>query len=206
VTAAALGRGESGRRGQARHRGERRRPAALAGQGRAGRLLACVACCALAAIAVKENYALRGLEAVLAGHVIALATAMPAGAIPGTPVLWFTLGPHRHMGLAITQACTVVLMTTPFLIATALLVWRRSSAVRPLVACLVATAMLLVVNQLRILTIIMFLLHMGYGGFYWGHTLVGSLITIAGGSVTLVVYVLIVVRRGTPGRTRRSAR
>jgi exosortase/archaeosortase family protein len=110
------------------------------------------------------------------------------------------------MGLQITQECTVVLMTTPFLVATAVLVWRRSSTVRPVVACVVAACMLLVVNQLRILTIIMFVLHMGYGGgFYWGHTLIGSMITIAGGSLTLVVYGLIAIRRGRPRRSRLSA-
>ena len=161
----------------------------------------------LAATAVKENYLFRGFEATLASHVVAFATAMPAGPIPQTPTFWFTVSPHHEMGLQITPACTVVLMMTPFLIATAFLVWRRSSTVRPLVACAIAIAMLLVVNQLRILTIIMFVLHMGFnGGFYWGHTLVGSLITIFGGSATLVLYVLIAVRRGTPGRTRRSAR
>jgi exosortase/archaeosortase family protein len=173
----------------------------------AGRLLASGLCCALAVTAVKENFLLRGLEAGLASHVIAFVTSQPAGAIPQTPTFWFTVAPHHEMGLQITQACTVVLMMTPFLIATAFLVWRRSSTVRPIVACAVAIGMLVVVNQLRILTIIMFVLHMGFGGgFYWGHTLVGSLITIVGGSMTLVVYGLIAIRRGIPARTRLSAR
>jgi exosortase/archaeosortase family protein len=173
----------------------------------AGRLLASVLCSALAITAVKENFLLRGFEAGLASHVIAFVTRQPAGSIPQTPTFWFTVAPHQEMGLQITQACTVVLMTTPFLIATAFLVWRRSSTMRPVVACVVAAGMLLIVNQLRILTIIMFVLHMGFGGgFYWGHTLVGSLITIVGGSMTLIVYLLIAIRRGTPRRTRLSAR
>jgi exosortase/archaeosortase family protein len=195
------GSGGHGRRGS-------RSPQAATGTGaRAGQVLASVLCCALAATAVKENYLLRGFEAGLASHVIAFVTSRPSGSIPRTPTFWFTVGPHHEMGLQISAACTVVLMMTPFLIATAFLVWRRSHTVRPVVACLVAIAMLLVVNQLRILTIIMFVLHLGYaGGFYWGHTLVGSLITIVGGSATLVVYGLIAIRRGTSGRTRQSAR
>jgi exosortase/archaeosortase family protein len=97
-------------------------------------------------------------------------------------------------------------MMTPFLIGSAFLAWRRASTVRLLVACAVAMVMLLIVNQLRILTIILFVLHMGYGGgFYWGHTLIGSLITIVGGSLTLIVYALIAIRRGTPARSRQSA-
>lgn len=202
MTAGAL---PAGRRARG-YRGARRQQATSARAGLIGRIIACTACCLLTIIAVKENYALRGFEAALASHVIAWVTSRPAGPMTGTPAFWFTIGPGREMALEISQACTVVLMTTPFLVATALMVWRKSSALRPVLACAVAMLMLLVVNQLRILTIIMFVRHMGYGGgFYWGHTLVGSMITIVGGSLTLIVYVLIAVRRGTPGRGRRSA-
>ncbi len=156
---------------------------------------------------MKENYLLRGVEADLASKVVGFVTSSPAGAIPQTPTFWFTLSPHHEMGLEITPACTVVLMMTPFLIATAFLVWRKSSALRPVTACVIAIAMLAVVNQLRILTIIIFVLKLGFnGGFYWGHTMVGSLVTIIGGSATLVVYALIAVRRGSPARPRRLAR
>jgi exosortase/archaeosortase family protein len=197
----ATNRGGHGRRGT-----RRPQPGAAIG-GKAGRLLASALCCALTITAVRENLLLRGFEAGLASHVIAFVTGQPSGSIPQTPTFWFTVAPHHEMGLQITQACTVVLMMTPFLVATALLVWRRASTIRPVVACVVAVGMLVIVNQLRILTIIMFVLHLGYGGgFYWGHTLVGSLITIVGGSMTLVVYGLIAIRRGTPARTRQSAR
>jgi exosortase/archaeosortase family protein len=201
----------SGSRGTGRSAGGRRgtrpsRSGASAGS-TAGRVLASVLTCALAVTAVKENYLLRGFEAGLASRVIAFVTSHPAGSIPQTPTFWFTIGPHHEMALQITAACTVVLMMTPFLVATAFLVWRRSSStVRTVAACVVAIAMLLVVNQLRILIIIMFVLHLGYGGgFYWGHTLIGSLVTIVGGSATLIVYGLIAIRRGTPARTRQSA-
>jgi exosortase/archaeosortase family protein len=226
MTAGALPGGHAARRGAARgqaagsrpagrtgHRargGHRRAPDAEHGRsasGLAARLLACVSCCLLAAYAVKENYLLRGIEADLASKVVGFVTSSPAGAIPQTPTFWFTLSPHHEMGLEITPACTVVLMMTPFLVATAFLVWRKSSALRPVTACVIAIAMLAVVNQLRILTIIIFVLKLGFnGGFYWGHTMVGSLVTIVGGSATLVVYALIAVRRGSPARPRRLAR
>jgi exosortase/archaeosortase family protein len=215
LTAGSLSAGRGGRAAAGRqahrsrhgHRRARGQQPGSSAAGLAGRLLACVACCAMAIAAVKENFVLRGFEAAVASHVVAFVTSMPAGPIPQTPTFWFTVAPHHEMGLEITSACTVVLMMTPFLIATALLVWRRSSAIRPVVACIVAVAMLMAVNQLRILTIIMFVLKMGFGGgFYWGHTLVGSLITVIGGSMTLVVYALIAIRRGTPGRGRRVAR
>jgi exosortase/archaeosortase family protein len=200
------GRRAAGHRGGRGHRGARRPQAAGVFGSRTGRRLVSVLCALLTIAAVKENYPLRAFEAGLASRVIALVTSRPTGSVPQTPTFWFTIGPHHEMGLEITQACTVVLMMTPFLIATAFLVWRRTSVIRPVVACLVAVVMLLVVNQLRILTIIMFVLHMGYGGgFYWGHTLIGSMITIVGGSLTLVVYLLIAIRRGTPRRRRLSA-
>jgi len=199
--------GQRARRSQGGHRRPHGEQPGSSSAGLAGRLVACLACCGLAIAAVKDNFALRGVEAAVASHVVALVTSMPAGPIPQTPTFWFTVAPHHEMGLEITSACTAVLMMTPFLIATAFLVWRRSSALRPLMACMVALAMLMVVNQLRILTIILFVLKMGFGGgFYWGHTLVGSLITVLGGAATLVVYALIAIKRGTPGRGRQFAR
>jgi exosortase/archaeosortase family protein len=206
----AVRTGRAGRTGHRARGGHRRAPGAgntSSASSLAVRILACASCCLLAAVAVKENYLLRGVEADLASKVVGFVTSSPAGAIPQTPTFWFTLSRHHEMGLEITPACTVVLMMTPFLIATAFLVWRKSSVLRPVTACLIAIAMLLVVNQLRILTIILFVLKLGFnGGFYWGHTLIGSLVTIIGGSATLVVYALIAVRRGSPARPRRLAR
>ncbi|HEX4832991.1 MAG TPA: response regulator [Trebonia sp.] len=51
-------------------------------------------------------------------------------------------------------------------------------------------------NQLRLLMIVVLTVRFGYGtGFYWGHTLPGSLITIFGVALVFSVYILMVIRR-----------
>jgi hypothetical protein len=68
--------------------------------------------------------------------------------------------------------------------------------IRPVVGLAAALVMLIAVNQLRLLDIVWFVHAMGWGnGFYWGHTLVGSLITIVGLASSLAVFVLVTVRR-----------
>jgi hypothetical protein len=56
------------------------------------------------------------------------------------------------------------------------------------------TISFLSMNQVRLLQIAIFVRKMGVSsGFYWGHTLVGSLITICGLAITLVVFARIAV-------------
>ena len=86
-----------------------------------------------------------------------------------------------HIGLVITPECTIALLMIPFLIATALIVWMRRRMTLPLVGLGVALLLLVAVNQARLLGIVLFVKEMGFqSGYYWGHTLVGSAITIIG--------------------------
>jgi exosortase/archaeosortase family protein len=106
-------------------------------------------------------------------------------------------------GLQITAECTVALLLPPFLLMTALAVWlRRKPSAWPLVALAVASGLLLMVNQLRLLAVVWFIQALGMkSGYYWGHTMVGSLITISGLAATLLVYApLIITRGGASGR------
>jgi hypothetical protein len=62
------------------------------------------------------------------------------------------------------------------------------------------------INQLRLLTVVWFIRATGtQSGFYRGHTLVGSLMTIAGIAVSLAVCTLIFSRRGKAALMRASA-
>jgi exosortase/archaeosortase family protein len=163
----------------------------------AGRLLVCLGCIGLSLVIIKDNERFRDFEAWLASHVVAIGAAAVTGHIAGSPMLWVTYKPGFMVGLDVTPECTVALLTIPFLLATAALVWARTSPVNSLVAVAAAAAMLMVANQLRILTIVWFIKALGFSsGFYWGHVIVGSAITIFAIVTSLVIFTVLAVRRG----------
>ncbi|HSZ46727.1 MAG TPA: hypothetical protein VK823_15420 [Streptosporangiaceae bacterium] len=149
----------------------------------------------LAALTFHENDKIRIFEAWLAGHVITLAGRVPSAGSPNQPIVWFSDN-YRQIGLVITPECTVGLLMIPFIAAAALLVWQRVPVIRPLIGLAVALVMLIAMNQLRLLNIVWFVRGMGFAsGFYWGHTLVGSTITILGLASSLATFVFVTVRR-----------
>jgi exosortase/archaeosortase family protein len=161
------------------------------------RIAVCVACLALAVVAWQEQVAFRGLEARLAGSVIHLVTHMRTGSSAKVGTFWFSAVKTGYIGLQITPECTVALLTLPFLLATACLAWLQPRIVRPVAALVVAVAMLLAMNQLRFAVIAYLIKRMGVSsGFYWGHTLIGSIITIGGLAAVLATFAMIAVTRG----------
>jgi exosortase/archaeosortase family protein len=196
VSAAALGGNAAApvpRRAVYRHR-RRRRQASVVRSGTLiiARLVVCLGSIALAAGAIKENLQFRIFEARLAGHLLPLVTRVRAGAVPGAPIVWFAAGPHRYLGLLVTPECTVAILMAPFLLCTAWNIWRQPGIIRPLFALAAAVAMLILVNQLRLATITWLVRGMGIGsGFYWGHTLIGSLVTVFGTVLVFICYVLL---------------
>ena len=58
-------------------------------------------------------------------------------------------------------------------------------------SCGVAAVAVVLVNQLRILTLVGLVDWLGTdSGYYWGHTLRGSLVSVLGGAAALVLFVL----------------
>ncbi len=161
----------------------------------------------LAAAVLAENQHVRGFEAWLASHIVAAGAGTATNYSARLAVVWFTVSTHGSTqtvaGLQITAECTVALLIPPFLLMTGIAVWlRRKPSAWPLVALAVSVALLVLVNQLRLLAVVWFIQGMGMrAGYYWGHTMVGSLITILGLAATLLVYApLIVSRGGASGR------
>jgi exosortase/archaeosortase family protein len=180
------------------HSRSRRPPRAEATRGETIALgvMAALAAIALSAIVLKEATAVRTLEASLSGLVVRGVTGSNAGSSVGAPVVWFAEGPHRYMGLFITPDCTIAPLIIPFMAATAWVAWRRVMLVRPLIGLAVAVGLLVALNQFRLLLIIMLTVRFGYkNGFYWGHTLIGSLVTVFGVVLIFVFYILVVIRR-----------
>jgi exosortase/archaeosortase family protein len=151
---------------------------------------------ALSAIVLKEATAVRDFEAWLSGRVVPLLTGINAGSYGHSPVIWFAFRPDRYLGLSITPDCTVDALIVPFTVVTAWVIWRQVRLMRPLLALALAVGLLFVMNQVRLLLIVALTVHFGYkNGFYWGHTLIGSLITVFGVVLIFVAYALIAVRR-----------
>lgn len=179
------------RRGTYRHR---RRPASTVRTGALviARLVVCLGSIALAAVAIKENMRFRIFEAWLAGHLLPVVGSTRARWVPHAPIIWFAAGPHRYLGLLVTPECTVAILMAPFLLCTAWNIWRQPGIIRPLFALAIAVALLTLVNQVRLVTIAWLVRGMGIGsGFYWGHTLVGSLITVFGVVLVFLCYAVL---------------
>jgi exosortase/archaeosortase family protein len=87
----------------------------------------------------------------------------------------------------------------PFLAVTSALLWlRKTGSTRPLVALAITLPLLIVVNQLRILLIVWLMEMFGpQSGFYWGHAVAGSLLTIAGVALCILVYASLVAAKRT---------
>jgi len=150
----------------------------------------------LSAALVREITSIRIVEAWLSGHVIRAALAVRAGAVPGAPIVWFAAGHNRFLGLLITPDCTVATLIIPFVLCTGWVVWHQVRLVRPLAALSVAVALLLAINQLRLLLITWLIFRLGYSsGFYWGHTMIGSLITVFGVVLVFLVYAPLATRK-----------
>jgi exosortase/archaeosortase family protein len=166
------------------------------------RLAACALAAAFSVEMVTENLRFRIFEAWLSGHVIRLVTSVQAGAVPGAPMVWFTSG-SRSLSMFITPECTVATLIIPFLVGTALIIWHQCRLARPAAALAIAAILLVAVNQLRLLTIAGLVLALGdSSGFYWGHTIVGSLITVFGVAFVFCSYILIAAGRREARRLR----
>jgi exosortase/archaeosortase family protein len=168
---------------------------------RAARLGTAVTLMVIAALVPSQEPHVRDLEAWIASHVIAVC-GVQTGYLGGSlPMAWFAESTDLHVGLIITPDCTIAMLTIPFLVAAALLVWRRAPLRRTITGLAVALILLEALNQARLLTIAGTILVMGYpSGYYWGHTMFGSILLVLGTTAILAVFAIFVLRRGNGGR------
>jgi exosortase/archaeosortase family protein len=157
------------------------------------RLISVALICA-AGLAADQQMRGRDMEAWLASHTLSLIGTQTGYYGGSLAMVWFEMSPIWRIGFEVTAECTISFLIIPFLLATGLLVWKQGLLLRPFIGLIVAAVMLLSMNQVRLLQIAIFVRKMGVSsGFYWGHTLVGSLITICGLAITLVVFARIAV-------------
>jgi exosortase/archaeosortase family protein len=153
----------------------------------------------LAALLVLENDAFRAFEARSARPLVGLLTHTGTSRAVGD-VIFFGLGTDDALGLKITTGCTTVVLLVPFLLIMAAIAAKSPVPVtRVVAAATVGSAMLVVVNLIRLTgiawaTSVWGLTH----GFEISHFLVGSIFAIVGFAAALVVSVRLLVGGADP--------
>lgn len=185
-------------------------PPAVAAAGTAARsaLTATLSCLLLALFVFHRQY--RGLESMLASQVVAALAHTHTSALPARAVVYFDLGSKDALGLQITPECTSAFLVAPLLVVAIVMVRLRPYIARRVLTALgLASVMLVATNQLRIAMVVWLVQWLGTDrGYYWGHTLLGSAVSVVGGAVSLATFVWYVSGRRPPkpvGRHRRLA-
>lgn len=154
--------------------------------------------CSAALIVLHELY--QTAEIVLAGRVIDVLTSSGVHVAAERQTVYFGLGTQHALGLRMTPECTSAFLVLPLLVVGALMIGLRPRITRQVLASLaIAAAILVLVNQIRILTLVGLISWLGQDrGYYWGHTLLGSMVSVFGGATALALFVWLSTR--TPDR------
>ena len=136
---------------------------------------------------------LRAAEATSAARAVGAITHGATSVDPARATFYWDLGRPEVHGLTVTSQCSVVPFAAVLLLVSAALVpSARMGWVRVVVGCLVATAIAIAVNNLR-LTGIAWAIHV-FGprvGLWWSHTVLGSLASVGGVLAALAAFSLL---------------
>jgi exosortase/archaeosortase family protein len=159
---------------------------------------------ALAVALVLAHRAYQTAEISLAGLFLHLFTSSGVYVAAGQQTVYFGLGSANPLGLTMTPECTSAFLLIPLVLVSAALVALRPAIGRRVLASLgVATLILIVVNQLRIMTLAALVGWLGTDrGYYWGHTMIGSLVSVFGGAIALVLFVWLATKQPKQPKTR----
>jgi exosortase/archaeosortase family protein len=141
------------------------------------------------------QFTFRVAEAALAATFFRFFT--PVLAASRAPNIWFGLGTVHAFGLEITPDCSSSLLLVPLCgLGMLLMIPRRLNVSLVIRALIVAATMLVVVNTLRIGVIALCVHFWGLGvGYQVGHLLLGSLVSIIGIGLSMVLLTAIVASR-----------
>jgi exosortase/archaeosortase family protein len=130
-------------------------------------------------------------EIALSGAVLSLFGWSGVAVVADRQTVYFGLGTPTELGLRMTPECTSAFLLIPLIaVAAALIALRPAIYRRVLFSLGLAAVVLIAVNQLRILTLAGLVGWLGtYRGYYWGHTMIGSMVSVFGGAIALVLFV-----------------
>lgn len=159
--------------------------------------------CAVAALAVGLVIAQRPIR-VFEAHVSALVLdglSFGSSDAIGSAVVFAESG--RLVGFTLTLGCTAALLLIPFfLVAAGLIASRRIHAVRAARSLVVATLVVLIVNQLRFLVVAVSMRVWGHEkGYERSHVFLGSVLSTAGLMIGVMVFVLGMAKDGDTKKT-----
>ena len=150
-----------------------------------------------AAALVLANQAYRNAEITLSGFLIGVVGSDGVAVVPDRQTVYFGLGSDTPLGLRMTPECTSAFLVLPLIVVGAVMIALRPRIQnRVLFALGVAALAVVVVNQFRVLTLVGLVQWLGVDtGYYWGHTLLGSMVSVFGGAAALVAFVWLATRK-----------
>lgn len=151
---------------------------------------------AAAAGLVLAHRAYRAAEITLAGLVLDVLSDDGVAVVASRQTVYFGLGSDTPLGLRMTPECTSAFLLLPLLVVGAVMIGLRPRiARRVLVALLVAGTAVVAVNQVRVLALVGLVRWLGVDdGYHWGHTLLGSVVSVFGGAAALVAFTWLATR------------
>jgi exosortase/archaeosortase family protein len=162
---------------------------------------ACLA--ALAVLVVVYIDTTRVWEAAGAARVLQEVFGIAAEPVPGQPGIF--LPSDLPWMLSVTLDCAGALIVAPFLAIAALFALTgRFSAVRMIAGSALACAVVIVTNLFRIAIIGWALTTKGSDGYAWWHTVGGSVMSVAGVAVALLILWRVALAEPRASRTRRT--
>lgn len=147
---------------------------------------------------VVAHRAYRTAEIGLAGAVLRILTPDRVFVAGDRQTVYFGLGSATPLGLRMTPECTSAFLLLPLLLVGAVMIALRPRIGRRVLVALAAAGVAVVaVNQLRVVTLVELVRWLGVDrGYYWGHTLLGSMVSVFGGAAALVLFVWLSTRSG----------
>ena len=155
-----------------------------------------VALVVAAAGLVVAHRAYRTAEIVLAGSLLDVLGSDGVEVVAARQTVYFGLGSDTPLGLRMTPECTSAFLVVPLLAVGAVMIALRPRITRRvLFALAVAGTAVVVVNQVRVLALVGLVEWLGVDrGYHWGHTLLGSVVSVFGGAAALVAFVWLATR------------
>ncbi|GAA3888344.1 exosortase P [Saccharothrix violaceirubra] len=146
---------------------------------------------------VLAHRAYRTVEISLSGLLLDALSGYGVEVVADRQTVYFGLGSDTPLGLRMTPECTSAFLVVPLLVIGAVMTALRPRITRRvLIALGVAATAVVVVNQLRVLTLVGLVDWLGVDrGYHWGHTLLGSMVSVFGGAAALVAFVWLATRR-----------
>ncbi|WP_328618772.1 exosortase P [Actinokineospora pegani] len=149
------------------------------------------------ALLVVANEAYRTAEMAVASGILRVISSSGVYLSAERQSVYFGLGTDQPFGLRMSPECTSAFLVLPLVFVAAVMVALRPRITRRVLGALaVAAFAVIVVNQLRILGLVGLIDWLGTDrGYYWGHTLLGSVVSVVGGAVALILFVYLSTRK-----------